>query len=208
MLALPAAIAFSIAIAPPAQANHIAGATYAGTAATGTVELEVSTDGASVTRFSVTDVPTTCGTITGTATGTFPITNHSFSNGNPSIGARFAGAFPATQQAQGTFSFRSAYPSCTSDTVNWSATTTAEPLPPPPPPPPPPNCVVPRVKGKPLAAARSAINRANCSVGRVRKAFSAKVRKRRVISQRPRPGASLPQGARVNLVVSKGKRRR
>jgi peptide/nickel transport system substrate-binding protein len=82
------------------------------------------------------------------------------------------------------------------------------PLPPPPPPPPPPprvRCVVPRVVGQRLAAARARIRRAHCTVGRVRSARSSR-RRGRVVSQRPRPGTRLPRGGRVNLVVSRGSR--
>ena len=70
-----------------------------------------------------------------------------------------------------------------------------------------PLCVVPKVKGKKLRKARRAIRRGHCSVGRVKKVYSAKVRKRRVISQRPRAGLKRPAGSKVNLKVSKGKRR-
>jgi hypothetical protein len=67
-------------------------------------------------------------------------------------------------------------------------------------------CVVPRVKGKALATARRAIRRAHCSVGRVRYARSQRARGR-VISQSLRPSLRRPSGTKVNLVVSKGRRR-
>jgi beta-lactam-binding protein with PASTA domain len=67
-------------------------------------------------------------------------------------------------------------------------------------------CVVPKVKGKRLAAAKRAIKRADCSVGKVTKAFSAKVKRGRVISQRPTAGSQHPAGAKVRLKVSKGRR--
>lgn len=60
-------------------------------------------------------------------------------------------------------------------------------------------CRVPRVVGKVLSAARRAIVRAGCRVGRVRKARST--RAGRVVRQRPRPGTTTPQGTRVHLVV-------
>jgi PASTA domain/Divergent InlB B-repeat domain len=69
-------------------------------------------------------------------------------------------------------------------------------------------CVVPRVKGKRLAAAKRAIARAGCRIGKVRKAFSAKVRRGRVISQKPRPKATIAVTSPVTLTVSKGKRPR
>jgi hypothetical protein len=66
-----------------------------------------------------------------------------------------------------------------------------------------PLCVVPRVQGKKVAAARRAIRRANCRVGRVRKARSRRPRGR-VIAQTPRAGKRLPLGTKVKLVVSRG----
>ena len=75
----------------------------------------------------------------------------------------------------------------------------------PPPPPPPPKCKVPKVVGKKLPAARRMITRAHCRVGRVRRARSGKPRGR-VVEQTPRWGVSRARGARVNLVVSRGKR--
>ena len=70
-----------------------------------------------------------------------------------------------------------------------------------------PVCVVPKVKGKRLAAARRAITHARCKVGKIGKAFSAKVKAGRVMSQKPRPKTKLKAGSAVKLTVSKGKRR-
>ena len=75
----------------------------------------------------------------------------------------------------------------------------------PPPPLRPPKCKVPKVVGKKLPAARRMITRARCRVGRVRRARSGKPRGR-VVGQTPRWGVSRARGARVNLVVSRGKR--
>jgi PASTA domain len=74
-------------------------------------------------------------------------------------------------------------------------------------PPPPVRCVVPNVRGKRLAAARKAITKAHCRVGRIQKKFSNRVVAGRVISQSPKPKARLASRGRVNLVVSKGRRR-
>jgi fibronectin-binding autotransporter adhesin len=71
---------------------------------------------------------------------------------------------------------------------------------------PPVRCVVPNVRGKTLRKAKAAIARSRCSSGRVRRAHSRSVRRGRVIAQTPRPGARLKRGARVNLVVSKGRK--
>jgi hypothetical protein len=65
-------------------------------------------------------------------------------------------------------------------------------------------CLVPGVKNKPLAAAKRAIRSARCRIGHVRLAYSAHIERGHVISQRPRPGTRLKNGARVDLVVSRG----
>ena len=65
-------------------------------------------------------------------------------------------------------------------------------------------CVVPRVHGKRLPAARRSIRAAHCSLGRMRHARSARAFGR-VIAQSPRPGLRRPVGTKVNLVVSKGR---
>jgi hypothetical protein len=85
------------------------------------------------------------------------------------------------------------------------------PAPPPPAPPAPPpvrgvtGCRVPRVVGVRLATARTKIRRAHCSVGRIRYKH-ALARRGRVIAQRPRAGVRLRRGARVSLIVSRGRR--
>ncbi len=84
--------------------------------------------------------------------------------------------------------------------------------PPPPPPPPPaavrraPVCVVPRLIGKRLRVARRMVGRNRCRVGRVRQAYSRRLRRGVVLGQTPRAGRRLRIGARVQLVVSRGKR--
>jgi uncharacterized delta-60 repeat protein len=66
-------------------------------------------------------------------------------------------------------------------------------------------CIVPKLKGKTVKAAKKAIKRAHCSLGKVTKAFSAKVKKGRVISQKPKAGKKLAPGSKVRLKVSKGR---
>jgi serine/threonine-protein kinase len=68
-------------------------------------------------------------------------------------------------------------------------------------------CTVQDVEGMTLPAAKRTIARANCRVGRVRRAFSKTIKKGRAISQKPKPGAVLRGGGKVNLVVSRGRRR-
>jgi peptide/nickel transport system substrate-binding protein len=88
------------------------------------------------------------------------------------------------------------------------------PAPPPPPSPPPParprppaRCVVPNVRGRTVAQARRMLRAKRCALGRVTRAYSAKVRTGRIIRQSRRPAARLPRGTRVNVVVSRGRRR-
>lgn len=70
----------------------------------------------------------------------------------------------------------------------------------------PPACIVPKLKGKKAPAARKALKRANCKVGKVRRSFSGKVKKGRVIKQGVKPGKVLSEGARVGIKVSKGEK--
>jgi PASTA domain/Divergent InlB B-repeat domain len=67
-------------------------------------------------------------------------------------------------------------------------------------------CVVPKVKGKTLAKAKKALTRAKCKTGRITRRYSKAVQKGHVISQKPKPGAKRKKGAKVRLVVSKGKK--
>jgi hypothetical protein len=74
-----------------------------------------------------------------------------------------------------------------------------------PPPPPPPKCVVPKLKGLRLAAARTALQRAHCALGTVRHKHSRRVKRGRIISQSPTAGAHGPAGSKVSVVVSRGR---
>jgi hypothetical protein len=67
-------------------------------------------------------------------------------------------------------------------------------------------CVVPNVKGKPLATARTRIAVAHCRTGNVTKVKSRTVPKGKVISQRPKAGTKLAAGSKVSLVISRGRR--
>jgi uncharacterized delta-60 repeat protein len=67
-------------------------------------------------------------------------------------------------------------------------------------------CVVPKLKGKTLRAAKRMLKQAHCSLGKVSRGFSATVKKGRVISAKPRTGKKLAAGSRVRLTVSSGKR--
>jgi hypothetical protein len=67
-------------------------------------------------------------------------------------------------------------------------------------------CVVPRLARATLPVARAAVRAGGCTVGRVTRKYS-RVRKGRVIAQRPKAGTRLPAGASVALVLSRGPRR-
>ena len=68
-----------------------------------------------------------------------------------------------------------------------------------------PLCSVPNVVGKPLTAAKAAIARGHCRLGKIARAYSKRMRKGRVVSQRPPAGTQLlPNAGVVKLVVSRG----
>jgi hypothetical protein len=111
--------------------------TFRGTTASGgTVEFDLSADGATVTRFQAAGVPMTCGiAFDATAEGAYPVFGGSFSNGSPMTGLVFGGTFHGAQLGSGTVSYRIVnvrYDSCSSETVSWTA---AAPSPVPQPPP-------------------------------------------------------------------------
>jgi hypothetical protein len=68
-------------------------------------------------------------------------------------------------------------------------------------------CTVEDVKAKTLPTAKRTIVRGNCRVGKIRRAYSTRVKRGRVISQKPKPGRVLPKRGKVNLVVSRGRKR-
>jgi hypothetical protein len=65
-------------------------------------------------------------------------------------------------------------------------------------------CRVPRLGGKLLTAAKKALLKANCAVGRVRKVNSKKIKKGHVVSSSPKAGTRRGHGYRVALVISSG----
>lgn len=70
---------------------------------------------------------------------------------------------------------------------------------------PPPSCVVPKLRRHKLHAAKRALRRAHCGVGKIHRRHSRKIHKGRVISANPRAGTKHIHGYRVALVVSSGK---
>ena len=63
-------------------------------------------------------------------------------------------------------------------------------------------CVIPKLAGKTLAAAKKALGKAHCKLGKVTKKKS-KRKAGVVISQKPKAGTRLPAGGRVSLVLSR-----
>jgi hypothetical protein len=68
-------------------------------------------------------------------------------------------------------------------------------------------CLVPRVARRKLAVARGIVTRAHCTVAPIRRKYSKRVRRNRIIAQSPVPGVRAPEGAPVTLIVSRGPRR-
>ena len=60
---------------------------------------------------------------------------------------------------------------------------------------------------KTLAGATRTLEQTHCRVGEIRTAYSVDLKKGFVISQKPRFGAILPRGAKVDLVISRGPKR-
>jgi beta-lactam-binding protein with PASTA domain len=71
-----------------------------------------------------------------------------------------------------------------------------------------PKCVVPKLAKKSLPAAKKALTKGRCKLGKVTKAFSPKVKKGLVLKQGKRPGTKLANGAKVPVTLSKGPTRK
>jgi hypothetical protein len=67
-------------------------------------------------------------------------------------------------------------------------------------------CVVPKLVGRTLRAAKRRLALTSCRLGRVTRAYSRRVARGRVISQRPKAGRRVGNGTAVALVVSRGRR--
>jgi peptide/nickel transport system substrate-binding protein len=70
-----------------------------------------------------------------------------------------------------------------------------------------PACLVPNLRGKPVARARSLLATRHCRLGRSRHSYSARFAPGRIMGQTPSPGARRANGALVHVVVSRGRRR-
>jgi Ca2+-binding RTX toxin-like protein len=84
--------------------------------------------------------------------------------------------------------------------VTWTVAVT--------PPPPTIHCVVPKLVGKTLARARTALAKTHCSLGRVSFKSSSTHQKGRVLAQSPKPGRRLANRAKVNITVGHGPKRK
>ncbi len=67
-------------------------------------------------------------------------------------------------------------------------------------------CNVPRLRNMTLVAAKRVLVKRGCRLGRISRAHSRRVRRGRVIAQRPAPGLRKARGARVRVVLSRGRR--
>jgi hypothetical protein len=67
-------------------------------------------------------------------------------------------------------------------------------------------CKVPRLKSLSLKRATSKLRNAGCARGKVRRAYSPKVKKGLVVSQSVKAGKRLKAGSRIGLVVSRGQK--
>jgi chitinase len=68
-------------------------------------------------------------------------------------------------------------------------------------------CKVPNVVGKTLAKAKTTITKAHCRAGKITRTYSRKRKKDVVIGQSKRPGRVMPKNTKIDLVVSRGRRR-
>lgn len=70
----------------------------------------------------------------------------------------------------------------------------------------PPVCNVPRLRGLTLIGAKRLLVKRGCALGRLARAYSRRVPRGRVIAQRRAPGLRLRRGAKVGVVLSRGRR--
>jgi hypothetical protein len=68
------------------------------------------------------------------------------------------------------------------------------------------HCYVPYLQGEAIRAAKRAIESNHCHIGKVTRVRVSRAASNRVISQKPKPGERLANGAAIRLTVSKGRR--
>lgn len=64
-------------------------------------------------------------------------------------------------------------------------------------------CVVPKLKGKKLSAAKAKIKKAGCKVGKVKRVHGSKRKRGKVVQQSPKPGKLGAPGTKVSLKVGR-----
>jgi IPT/TIG domain/PASTA domain len=64
-------------------------------------------------------------------------------------------------------------------------------------------CIVPRLTGKKLGAAKNRLRQSGCKLGKVKKVTGPSRKAGKVVKQRPKPGTVLAQGAKVAVKVVK-----
>jgi len=71
----------------------------------------------------------------------------------------------------------------------------------------PPVCLVDLLVRKTLKQAKRLLKSGRCRLGRVGSVYSSRVRRGRIVKQRPAPGSELPLNSRVTLTISRGPKR-
>ena len=64
-----------------------------------------------------------------------------------------------------------------------------------------PHCVVPKLKGRKLKAAKGKLRNANCKIGNIAKRNGATAETGKVVKQKPKPGKMLPPGTKVAVTL-------
>jgi PASTA domain len=67
-------------------------------------------------------------------------------------------------------------------------------------------CTVQDVRVMTVEDAKRMLARANCRLGKIRRAYTKRVKNGLVLSQKPKPGTVLPKFGKVDLLVSRGPR--
>jgi PASTA domain len=70
------------------------------------------------------------------------------------------------------------------------------------------HCVVPKLKGRKLAASRKKLAAVDCKLGEVRKRHGSTARSGRVVKQSAKPGKVLPAGSKIGLILAGGASKR
>lgn len=199
--------------ATPTSGSSFAGWSGGGCSGTGTCTVTMSADQAITATFSAIPADTHTLSVSESGTGSGSVTSGpaGISCGSTCSNTFTAGAqvtLTATADAGSTFAGWSGggctgTGSCTV-TLNSDTTVTAN-FAANQPPAPRTQCVVPKLKGKRLGAAKRAITKAHCRVGKITRVNSKRKQRGRVLSQKPKPGKHLRKGSKVALTVGKGR---